>query len=427
MNIKNKKLIKYNVLLALLLFFMSAKYIKQKYIKVAYYCNSLRYGGIERVFSSLISYLSKEKYFIFYLLTKTKVLQNEYVISNKTIRISLYEKKINLYEAIKQENIDILIYNYEDKEIEKLNKLKKTKVIFYNHSSFLYWIYQKHLYNFKDTVYYLYRNCKYVISLIPLENDYLFKKWGIKSILMDNPTTFDYDSIIPSNLENNNIVMLGRGTDPVKRYELPIEAMKYIIKEIPDCQMNIVSKVNKNLQNMILKLKLQNNVKFTGYLEKVEIYLKNTSLHILSSLSESYPMVLGEAKIFGIPSILCGLDYLTLSKGGTIIIYDDEPTSIANVAIKILKDRDLRKKMGKEARESMKNKKNKLLAKKWGKLLLSVYKGDNKIFHELLNDKNKMTDDEANQILNNQLILLKKRRVFFKNLTLEKFMFYSLT
>jgi len=422
LNIKNKKLIKYNVLLALLLFFMSAKYIK-----VAYYCNSLRYGGIERVFSSLISYLSKEKYFIFYLLTKTKVLQNEYVISNKTIRISLYEKKINLYEAIKQENIDILIYNYEDKEIEKLNKLNKTKVIFYNHSSFLYWIYQKHLYNFKDTVYYLYRNCKYVISLIPLENDYLFKKWGIKSILMDNPTTFDYDSIIPSNLENNNIVMLGRGTDPVKRYELPIEAMKYIIKEIPDCQMNIVSKVNKNLQNMILKLKLQNNVKFTGYLEKVEIYLKNTSLHILSSLSESYPMVLGEAKIFGIPSILCGLDYLTLSKGGTIIIYDDEPTSIANVAIKILKDRDLRKKMGQEARESMKNKKNKLLAKKWGKLLLSVYKGDNKIFHELLNDKNKMTDDEANQILNNQLILLKKRRVFFKNLTLEKFMFYSLT
>ena len=427
MNIKNKKLIKYNVLLALLLFFMSAKYIKQKYIKVAYYCNSLRYGGIERVFSSLISYLSKEEYFIFYLITKTKVLQNEYVISNKTIRISLYEKKINLYEAIKHENIDILIYNYEDKEIEKLNKLKKTKVIFYNHSSFLYWIYQKHLYNFKDTVYYLYRNCKYVISLIPLENDYLFKKWGIKSILMDNPTTFDYDSVIPSNLENNNIVMLGRGTDPVKRYELPIEAMKYIIKEIPDCQMNIVSKVNKNLENMILKLKLQNNVKFTGYLEKVEIYLKNTSLHILSSLSESYPMVLGEAKIFGIPSILCGLDYLTLSKGGTIIIYDDEPTSIANVAIKILKDRDLRKKMGKEARESMKYKKNKLLAKKWGKLLLSVYKGDNKIFHELLNDKNKMTDDEANQILNNQLILLKKRRAFFKNLTLEKFMFYSLT
>ncbi len=427
MNIKNKNLIKYNVLLACLLLYMNAEYFMTKYIRVAYYCNSFRYGGIERVFSSLISYLSKEKYFIFYLVTRTKVLKDEYAIPKKTKRISLYEKNLNLYEAIKHEKIDILIYNYEDKEIEKLNKLNKTKVIFYNHSSFLYWIYQKQLYNLKDTVYYRYRNCKYVISLIPLENDYLFKKWGIKSILMDNPTTFDYNSVIPSNLENNNIIMLGRGTDPVKRYNLPIEAMKYIIKEIPDCQLNIVSKVNKKLQNIILRLKLENNIKFTGYLKKVETYLTNSSLHILSSLSESYPMALGEAKIFGIPSILCGLDYLTLSKGGTIIIYDDEPATIANEAIKILKDRDLRKKMGQEARESMKNRKNKLLAEKWRKLLLSIYKGDDKIYLELLNDKDKMTDNEANQILNNQLILLKKRRARFKNITLEKFIFYSLT
>lgn len=244
---------------------------------------------------------------------------------------------------------------------------------------------------------------------------------------MDNPMTFEYDTVIPSNLENNNIIMLGRGTDPVKRYELPIEAMKYIIKEIPDCQMNIVSIVNKNLQKMIFKLKLENNVKFTGYIGKVETYLKNTSLHILSSLTECYPMVLGEAKIFGIPSILCGLDYLTLAKGGTIIIYDDEPTTIAKVAIKILKDEDLRKKMGHEARESMKNKKNKLLADKWSRLLLSVYRDDDKIYQELLNNKDKITDDEANQILYNQLLLLKKRLTFFKNITLEKFKYYSLT
>ena len=426
MNIKYKNLIEYKILLVFFFLFINVEYFEQKYIRVAYFCYSLRYGGIERVFTALINYLSNENLFIFYLLTKTKVLKDEYAISNKTIRISLYEKHLNLYEAIKKEKIDILIYNYEDKEIEKLNKQNKTKVIFYNHSSFLYWIYQKQLYNLKDTVYNLYRNCKYVISLIPLENDYLFKKWGIKSILMDNPMTFEYDSVIPSNLENNNIIMLGRGTDPVKRYELPIEAMKYIIKEIPDCQMNIVSIVNKKLQKMILKLKLENNVKFTGYMEKVETYLKNTSLHILSSLTESYPMVLGEAKIFGIPSILCGLDYLTLAKGGTIIIYDDEPTTIAKVAIKILKDKDLRKKMGHEARESMKYKKNKLLADKWSKLLLSVYRDDDKIYQELLNNKDKITDDEANQILNNQLLLLKKRRTFFKNITLEKFKYYSL-
>lgn len=60
--------------------------------------------------------------------------------------------------------------------------------------------------------------------------------------------------------------------------------------------MNIVSTVNTNLQNLILKEKLENNVRFTGYLDNVEIYLKNSSLHILSSLSESYSMALEEAK-----------------------------------------------------------------------------------------------------------------------------------
>ena len=47
-------------------------------------------------------------------------------------------------------------------------------------------------------------------------------------------------------------------------------------------------------------------------------------------------MVLAETKIFGIPNIVLGLDYLTIVKGGTIIIYDDEPYSIAREAIKII-------------------------------------------------------------------------------------------
>ena len=51
-----------------------------------------------------------------------------------------------------------------------------------------------------------------MISLIPVENDYLFKKWGINSILMDNPTTFDYDSVIPSDLSSKIIIMIGYRT-----------------------------------------------------------------------------------------------------------------------------------------------------------------------------------------------------------------------
>ena len=42
-----------------------------------------------------------------------------------------------------------------------------------------------------------------------LKNDYLFKKCGINSIIMDNPLTKEYNSVIPSELNQKNIIMIG--------------------------------------------------------------------------------------------------------------------------------------------------------------------------------------------------------------------------
>ena len=108
MNNKNKFI--FILSFSFIFFSLYPKYFKYKYIKVAYYSVSIRYGGIERVFSVLINYLSKEKYFIFYLITKTGKLKGDYPISNAK-RISLYERNISLYKALEKENIDILIYN----------------------------------------------------------------------------------------------------------------------------------------------------------------------------------------------------------------------------------------------------------------------------------------------------------------------------
>ena len=308
-----------------------------------------------------------------------------------------------------------------------MNKLKNTKIIYYNHSSFLYWIYNK-IYNFENSIYYIYRNCNYVISLIPLENDYLFKQWGINSILMDNPTTFNYDLITPSDLSQKIIIMVGRSEDPIKRYDIGIKAMSNIIKEIPESEMKIISESNEKYQNLINSLFLEKKVKFIGFQKNIDVYLKNASLHILPSLSEAYPMILGETKIFGIPSILCGLDYLALAKEGTIIIYDDNPDTIAKEAIHILKDDEFRKKLGNAARKSMERHKNNLVVKKWVKLLLAVYKGNIETFRQLQNSDlyNHLSQEDAENILFNQLGLLKKRIPQLSKITLEQLKSYSL-
>jgi glycosyltransferase involved in cell wall biosynthesis len=396
-------------------------------IKVAFYCNFFKNGGIQRVISLLINNISKEKKFAFYLITKYGKLEGEYSLPKNTKRIILSKNNISLSEAVRINHIDILIYNFYHKPtIKELNKIKSTKIIYYDHSSFFYWIY-KNITNFKDTVYSEYKKCKYIISLIPFENDYLFEKWGINSILMDNPTTFEFNMVIPSDLTKNNIIMIGRASDLLKRFYLGIKSMEIIIKEIPSCIMNIVSYPEKNCKKLIEYLKLEKNVKFVGYQKNIEIFLKNSSLHILTSISEAYPMVLGETKIFGIPSIIIGLDYLTLSKNGTVIIYDDNPNIIAREAINILKNSSYRKHLGMQARLSMKGYKNSIIAKKWVRLLLLVYKGKKQTLLKKLLNKKIITKNEAENILNNQLTLLKKRRPFYRKVTLEKLMNYTFT
>jgi hypothetical protein len=59
-----------------------------------------------------------------------------------------------------------------------------------------------------------------VISLIPIENDYLFKRSGINSILMHDHTSFEYDAVISYVLLTNNIILMRRNDESVKRFDL---------------------------------------------------------------------------------------------------------------------------------------------------------------------------------------------------------------
>ena len=392
--------------------------INKNKIKIGIYSKALSIGGRAKITSILVNFLTEIKKFDVYLYTLFNKSKNDYFIRNITKRIII---KNNLLEKCNQNKIDILIYQMGNiKEIKELNKQKKIKVIFYIHSCFLIWFYYDKYYYFKS-LYKAYKNSKYVISIVPFENDYLFKKWGIKSILMNNFITYEYYSVIPSDLSSKTILMIGRGGDKIKRFELGIKAMKYIIEEIPDVKLLIISSSSglHNLKKLINKDNLKKNIQFIGFTQKLEKYFKTASLHLFLSLSESFGMVLAETKIYGIPNILLGLDYVSLSNKGTIIIYDDEPKSIAKESIKILENYRFRKQLGKQARKSMKQFNNRLLKLKWIQLILSVYKGE--YYYENFRQKgNKLSVTNSLYLLNNQVKLLKRRLKKYRKINLYK-------
>ena len=131
-----------------------------------------------------------------------------------------------------------------------------------------------------------------------------------------------------------------------------------------------------------------------------------------------------ETKIYGIPNILLGLDYTSISEGGTIIIYDETPESFAKAAINILKNYTLKYKLGQKAKKSMKHFNNDLLLIKWVKLILSIYNGD--YFYNSLRQKDKvLSKKKIASIINKQINLLKKRIPIFKNININDFTNFS--
>ena len=176
---------------------------------------------------------------------------------------------------------------------------------------------------------------------------------------------------------------------------------------------------------LINNLNLKNKIKFIGYTASPELYYKNTSLNLFPSISEAFPQVLSETKIYGIPNILLGLDYTSISKGGTFMIYDETSESLGKIAIKILKNQTYKYILGKNANKSMKKFNNNLLLIKLIKLILSIYNG-NKEYEKIKKQNKLLTYTKIIKIINYQIILLKKIIPIINNIDINIFTNFSL-
>ena len=235
----------------------------KKRINIAIYAYGIKNGGRARSSSLLINNFYKLDIFNLFLFTKIDKEKDEYKLPDDLKRIII---RNNLITQIKKNKIKILIYQLSiHEEIKILNNLRNVKVIFYQHLGILDCIYGN--YTIFKNIYRDYIDSEYVVNIIPYENDYLFPKWGIKSIYMDNFMTYDFIKVIPSDLLSKIILMIGRGDAKKKRFEKGIQAMEYINQEIPDSQMLIISDLKGifRYESLIMNINLKDKIKFEGY------------------------------------------------------------------------------------------------------------------------------------------------------------------
>ena len=138
---------------------------------------------------------------------------------------------------------------------------------------------------------------------------------------------------------------------------------------------------------------MYDNINFNYYTENISKVFWNSSVLMYTSLSEAFPLAMIEGKAHGLPvvafEVSCSPPYQT----GVINVDMLDCEALANETVKLLKDYDYRRKMGKEAKLSLEQFNNAETEKLWEKLFISLLKGK-KYYRELQKEVEEKYYDE---------------------------------
>jgi len=182
----------------------------------------------------------------------------------------------------------------------------------------------------------------------------------IKSVVISNAVPVS-DLSNWSTVKKYDVLFVGRLTK-AKGVDILLKAIK-IFKEKyqKEIKAAIVGKgyLEEELKELVIKLGIEKEVEFLGVRRDIEKFMKSTKLFVLPSRWEGLPLTVLEAmnsgagiiatKVGGIPEVI------EHEKEG-ILISPEDPTALAGAIAELLKDRELRVKLGINAYKKVKEK-----------------------------------------------------------------------
>lgn len=211
---------------------------------------------------------------------------------------------------------------------------------------------------------YILKNFNRVITLTKED----IKEWKLKNIsYIYNPLTF-----FPNNFsacENKKIISIGR-LEKQKGFDILID----IFIQYPEWKLNIYGEGSEkwNLERKIKQLNLEKNIILRGKTSTIYDELIKSSIYVMSSRYEGFPLVLLEAQSCGLPIVSFNCPY-----GPSEIINDTEDGFLCEVGeiekfrektLELIISEEKRKTMGKRARENVSRFSKDKIMSKWKKI-----------------------------------------------------------
>ena len=176
-----------------------------------------------------------------------------------------------------------------------------------------------------------------------------------------------------SDCSAKRVIAVGR-LDYQKGFDRLIMAWEKVHEIIQDWRLDIFGQGEWKdmLQKMIDERGLQDCIKLNAPTKNIGAEYANSSMLVMSSNYEGFPMVMIEAMACGVPVVSfdfkCGpRDIIAHEKNG-LLVPNGDIQGLADARIRVMQDDNLRKEMGMNARKVVEKYSEEKVMKKWGEL-----------------------------------------------------------
>lgn len=179
------------------------------------------------------------------------------------------------------------------------------------------------------------------------------RNWDMLSnkMVIPNPLTKYPD--VHSSQNSKTVISVGR-YDPVKGFDMLIDAWAIVVHRHPDWNLRIVGPGNKtSYQEQVKRLCLEKSISCRGASDRIYDEMAEASFYVLSSRSEGFGLVLVEAMAVGLPCVAfsCspGPRSIISHQRNGILVEKDNVHKLANAICYMIENDDERHKYAEQA------------------------------------------------------------------------------
>lgn len=215
---------------------------------------------------------------------------------------------------------------------------------------------------------------RYLDAVVVLSDTMSLKFNQINKNVRVIPNSLSFDSNKVSDLNQKKIILVGR-LSKEKGYDRLILIADKLSRLATDWKFEIFGEgeMRSEIQRQISSYNLEHYLYLKGNTKNIENEYCNASILLMTSYFEAFPMVLLEAKSFGVPTVSfdCPSGPREIINDGIdgYLVDNNDINKMVEKLQKLMEDNTLRKKMGVSARQSVDKYRQCNIMKNWAELI----------------------------------------------------------